>query len=116
MLWTLQQDRDDDLLVIETPYFEQPEPMVWDEPGTYVTTEAEFTHTVTHEWNHGIGEIVTALLDAGLTITGLAEHQSVPWPGLPGKMVELPGGEWRLAKGPERLPHTYTVRAVRNAV
>ena len=35
---------------------------VWDEPGTYVETDVEFAHNVTHEWNHGLGEIVTALL------------------------------------------------------
>ena len=34
---------------------------------------------MTHEWNHGLGEIVTALLDEGMTLTGLAEHDSVPW-------------------------------------
>src|SRR5690606_24648129 len=34
-------DRPDELLVIEHPYFEQPEPTVWDEPGTYVETEVE---------------------------------------------------------------------------
>ena len=28
-------------------------------PGTYVETEATFTHNVTHVWNHGLGEIVT---------------------------------------------------------
>ena len=27
--------------------------------------DAVFEHNVSHEWNHGIGEIVTALLDAG---------------------------------------------------
>ena len=55
----------DGLLVVDYPYFETAEPLVWDEDGTYVETDAEFTHNVTHEWNHGLGEIVTALLDAG---------------------------------------------------
>jgi hypothetical protein len=48
-----------------------------------VQTDAVFTHNVTHEWNHGIGEIVTALLDAGMTLIGLTEHDSVPWNALP---------------------------------
>ena len=30
----------DGLLVLEYPYFEQPEPMIWDEGGTYVQTDA----------------------------------------------------------------------------
>ena len=64
MLWSLG-DRTDGLLAIEHPYFEHEEPTVWDEPGTYVETDTVFTHTVTHEWNHGMGEIITALLEAG---------------------------------------------------
>ena len=44
---------------------------------------------MTHEWNHGLGEIVTALLDAGMTITGLTEHDSVPWEALPGQMEKI---------------------------
>lgn len=112
MLWTLADPGDDGLLVVRYPYFEQAEPQVWDEGGTYVTTDAVFEHNVTHEWNHGLGEIVTALLDAGLTVTGLAEHDSVPWNALPGVMTES-DGEWRLTDNPARLPCSYTLQAVR---
>ncbi|MGA5302378.1 class I SAM-dependent methyltransferase [Nucisporomicrobium flavum] len=116
VLWSLQDVGADGRLVIEYPYFEHAEPMVWDEPGTYVDTDHEFVHTVTHEWNHGLGEIVTALLEAGMTITGLVEHDSVPWEALPGTMTLLPGGEWQVTDRPRRLPHTYTLQAVRAAV
>lgn len=112
VLWSLGE-RSDGLLSIEHPYFEQVDPTVWDEAGTYVETDAEFTHTVTHEWNHGMGEIVTALLEAGLTITGLVEHDSVPWEAIDGQMELLPGGEWRLEDRPERLPHSYTLQAIK---
>ena len=84
-----------------------------DEGGTYVETDAVFEHNVTDEWNHGLGEIVTALLDEGLQLTGLVEHDSVPWEALPGQMERLPGGEWRLADRPWRLPHSYTLQAMR---
>ena len=112
MLWTLADPGDDGLLVVGYPYFEQAEPQVWDQGGTYVSTDAVFEHTVTHEWNHGLGEIVTALLEAGLTVTGLAEHDSVPWNALPGLMTES-DGEWRLTDRPSRLPCSYTLRAVK---
>jgi SAM-dependent methyltransferase len=115
MLWALADPRPDGLLVVEHPYREQDEPLVWDEPGTYVQTDREFTTTVTHEWNHGIGEVVTALLDQGLVLTMLVEHDSVPWDALPGMMERLPGGEYRLADRPERLPHSYTLQALRPA-
>jgi SAM-dependent methyltransferase len=113
MLWTLADPRPDGLLVVESPYFERAEPTVWDEQGTYVQTEVEFQYTVTHEWSHGLGEIVTGLLDAGLEVTGLTEHDSVPWNALPGQMTPVGGGEWRLTDRPWRLAHTYTLQARR---
>jgi SAM-dependent methyltransferase len=111
MLWAL--DERQDALVVEFPYFERVEPVVWDEGGTYVTTEVVFEHTVSHSWNHGLGEIVTALHDAGMQLTMLVEHDSVPWEALPGKMERTPGNEWRLADRPWRVPHSYTLRALK---
>jgi len=35
---SLAYERPDRLLVLEYPYFEREEPLVWDEPGTYVET------------------------------------------------------------------------------
>lgn len=113
VLLALGYPRPDGLLTLEFPYFEQAEPMIFDEPGTYVATEHVFTATVTHEWNHGLGEIITALLDAGMRLEGLVEHDSVPWEAVDGQMTLLANGEWRLTDRPERLPHAYTLRAVR---
>jgi SAM-dependent methyltransferase len=113
VLWALGDPRPDGLLVLEYPYFEQEEPTIWDEDGTYVQTDQVFATTVTHEWNHGLGEIVTAVLDAGLKLTMLVEHDSVPWEALPGQMEDIGGGEWRLSDRPGRLPHTYTLQARR---
>jgi SAM-dependent methyltransferase len=113
MLWTLADPREDGLIVVEYPYFETAEPTVFDEGGTYVTTDVEFRHNVTHEWNHGLGEVVTALLAEGFEITMLEEHDSVPWEALPGQMERLPDTEWRLADRPWRLAHSYTLQAVK---
>jgi SAM-dependent methyltransferase len=113
MLWALADPRDDGLLVVEHPYFERPDPTVWDEGGTYVETDVTFTHNVTHEWNHGIGETVTALLDVGLQLTMLEEHDSVPWDALPGQMARTGQDEWQLADRPWRLAHSYTLQAVK---
>ena len=77
MLWALDDTREDDWLVVRYPYFERDEPLVFDDGGTYVETDVVFQHNRTHEWNHGLGEIVTALLDSGLEITALTEHDSV---------------------------------------
>jgi SAM-dependent methyltransferase len=112
VLWALDERRNDGLH-IDFAYFERPEPLVWEEAGTYVDTDVTFTATVTHSFNHGLGEIVTALLAAGMELTLLEEHQSVPWEALPGQMQCGPDGEWQLTDRPWRLPHTYTLHAVK---
>lgn len=113
VLWALDESRGDGELVIEYPYFERAEPTVFSEDGTYVETDATFEHNVTHTWNHGLGEVVSAVGEAGMELTALAEHDSVPWEALPGLMERIGGGEWRLADRPWRLPHSYTLQAVK---
>jgi len=115
MLWSLQDGRDDDLVVVQFPYFERSEPSRFEEGGTYVTTDVEFEHNVTYEWNHGLGDIITGLLDAGMAVTAFTEHDSVPWEALPGLMEQLSDGEWRLKDRPWRLAHSYTLQAVKRA-
>jgi SAM-dependent methyltransferase len=114
MLWSLDETRTDELLVVNYPYYETVEPLVTDEGGTYVDTDVEFTHTVSHSWNHGLGEIITALLDEGFRLTGLEEHDSVPWDALPGAMRPDASGEYRLVDRPDRLAASYTLQAVKS--
>jgi SAM-dependent methyltransferase len=113
MLWSLADARPDGLLVVDLPYFERDEPSVWEDGGTYVETDVVFTANTTHEWSHGLGEIVTALIAEGLQITGLDEHDSVPWDALPGQMTNDDRGEWRLTDRPWRLAASYTLQAVK---
>jgi len=115
MMWALADHRTDGLLVVDYPYFEHEQPIVDDEGGTYVETDVKFEDHVSHSWNHGLGEIVTALLDAGLQLRTLVEHDSVPWEAIPEAMERTAAKEWRLAERPERLPTTYTLRAVKPA-
>ena len=114
MLWALDEYRKDGLLVADYPYFERPEPEVFTEGGTYVQSTATFEHNTAYVWNHGLGELVTALLGQGMRITGLVEHQSIPWDGLPGMMERVELEEFRLADRPWRLAHSYTLQAVRD--
>ena len=98
------------------PYFERPEPTIFVSDGSYVETDLELRGSTTHEWNHGLGEVITALLTAGLTLTTLIEHRSVPWEALPGQMRLQPNGEWILNDDPDRLPLTYTLQAIKTVI
>lgn len=100
-------------VALELPYYEQVEPLVWNDEYTYAGDE-KVAQPRSMEWNHGIGEIVTAVLDAGLELTSLTEHDSVPWDALPGFMVlDEDINEYRLRERPERLPASFTLTARR---
>jgi len=63
-------------------------------------TDRPISNTKTYEWNHGIGEIVTALLEAGLTLTMLVEHDSVPGRPCPARWSNAPAASSRSLSGP----------------
>jgi SAM-dependent methyltransferase len=112
VLWSLD-DTDREKLVISMSYFEKPEPEVCENESTYVSTDAILKNKTTHQWNHGLGEIVTALLKEGMSIELLEEHDSIPWCALPGQMelVDDLDGEYRLKEKAWRLPASYTLKA-----
>jgi len=112
MLWAVDEARTDGVFV-GYPYFETTEPLVDEDDSTYVATDVQFTKNVTASWNHGIGETITALIRHGLRVTGLVEHDSVPWEAMPGQMTKISNSEWQLSDKPERLAHTYTLQAVK---
>ncbi|MHC6226127.1 class I SAM-dependent methyltransferase [Pseudomonas sp. X10] len=113
MLMAVNEDHQD-RLQLDYPYFEQEAPTVWVSDQTYVDTDTALTQTETHEWSHGLGEVITALLDNGLRLTALVEHQSIPWEALPGQMSKGEDGEWRLLREPWRLPLSYTLQALKD--
>jgi SAM-dependent methyltransferase len=115
VLWAIDERRTD-RLVIDYPYFETSEPIMFEDPTTYVEGDARLEHAVTLSWNHGLGEIVSALLDEGLVLTQLVEHDTVPWEALPGQMEQAGElREWQLVERRERLPLTYTLQAVKRS-
>jgi 2-polyprenyl-3-methyl-5-hydroxy-6-metoxy-1,4-benzoquinol methylase len=112
VLFTLDDERNDELLVIRYPYFNTAEPQFVDSPTSYQNRAVELTAPQRYVWNHGLGEVVTALIDAGLRITSLVEHDESEWHALPW-MVPTSDGRHGLPPGRERVPLMYTIQAVR---
>lgn len=109
MFYTLDQERGDDLLVVTEPYFERAEPNRWEEPGTYLG-EGTVEHQVTYEWNHGLGEVINALIGAGLVIDMVEEHRFLDWLAVP-SMIETDEG-FVLPDGQRDLvPLMYSIMA-----
>ena len=113
MLWSLSDARPDGLLVVEHPYFEQ-DGTQFAEMMTYAG-EGELASPTIISFNHGLGEIFTALRDVGMRVTDLDEHREIPWNSLGDAMVASPDfpGEFVLASKPDRLPLTYTLQAAK---
>lgn len=111
ILDTLSDDRSDDQLVVHYPYFETAG-TPFSDTSTY-GGEGSVSAPQGVSFNHGIGEVFTALTDAGLTVTALEEHREAPWKALGHAMIESADfdGEYVLAHSPERLPLTYTIQA-----
>ena len=123
MLWALDEERDDEPFQLKYPYFEAAQPTEWDWDETY-TDGPKLKNTRGYEWNHGLGEIVSALIEAGLRLEFLHEHRSMAWQGLP--MMVPTDGEvaegthhqrrvgWQLPEGlRDMVPLMYSLKASR---
>jgi SAM-dependent methyltransferase len=114
VLWSMCDPRPDRLLVIEFPYFET--------GGVHFREETTYAGTGVLSspdeivFNHGLGEIFTALRKVGMTTTSLEEHREVPWNPLGEAMTTSPdfGGEYILIGDRDRMPLTYTLRAIKD--
>src|SRR4051794_22143550 len=96
-------------LVIERDYFDD-EPFRDDDPGSYVEPGAHTLHNVCYEWQHTLGDVVSAIAAEGLTVEFLHEHDLTlfaRWPWLERNGVD----EFRFPAGQPRVPLMYTIRA-----
>jgi SAM-dependent methyltransferase len=111
VMWSLDDERDDDELVIKYPYFSQSEPLRFVEETTYAGDGA-LSSPVIYDWNHGMAEVLQALIDAGLRIDQVEEYDALEWEA---GAVNVLGddGMFRLANGRERLPVMWSVLATK---
>ncbi|TAJ19111.1 MAG: class I SAM-dependent methyltransferase, partial [Dehalococcoidia bacterium] len=108
VLWSLDNTREDEALILKYPYFETAEPgYVADDALTYTDGPPLTESPVSYEWNHGLGEIIDALLRAGLRLDFVHEHQEVPWQALPWLVPGDDPRTWVMPEGRERVPLTF---------
>lgn len=101
-------------LRLRYPYWEHDQPLTFQVQGSYADRDASTDGLTEHSWNHSLGEIVTALIDAGLAIEFLHEFDFNEWE-VP-FLVEADDRKWRLpgdANG--RLPLFFSIKATRRS-
>ena len=81
---TLDDETNERPMRLRYPYASAGTPLVFeDEVGTYADRNAVLPHNKSYEFNHGIGEIVTSLADAGLRIDYVHEFPFAAWQKFP---------------------------------
>jgi SAM-dependent methyltransferase len=70
-------------------------PFVYDDATTYTGDPTPLTHTRSYEWSHPLSDIIAGLLEAGLCLNFLHEHEPLPWRHFP-MMVSDTEGLYRL--------------------
>ncbi len=99
-------------LKIEQSYFQLDQPLTWEDETSYILDDnaPKIKAKRNHQWNHSIGEIITALIRAGLTIDSVEETPYSAWCPWPELMVKE-GHVYRLKDAPERLPLQFVICA-----
>ena len=112
IMWALDYERDDAELVIKHPYFRQTEPLGWSEENTYAG-DGVLSSPNFYAWNHGMAEVLQALIDAGLRIDQIEEYDALEWEAGP---VNQKGedGRYRIGGDRTRLPLMWSVLATKN--
>lgn len=89
------------------------DPLHLDADGSYADPDGSFEHTETVQFVHTMGDVVTALCDAGLRVEFLHDH---PWADFPmyDDMTRDEHGRWWLPDDvPVELPLTFSLRATK---
>ncbi|MFZ0120744.1 MAG: class I SAM-dependent methyltransferase [Pseudonocardiaceae bacterium] len=99
-------------LLLRHDYLEGRGAVERDATFTYTDGPALRDATRAYEWIHGLGEVITALVGAGLRITGLRETDLLPWPRWE-RMVRTQSGWWHLPQADPRIPVLYALSAIK---
>lgn len=98
---------------LANPYFFSEIPDRVEATGSYATDNKGEAASF-YLWNHGIGEVINALIDAGLTIEFLHEFPYAARAKFP-FMEKGPDGWWRLPPQYTQIPFLFSLQARRSA-
>lgn len=79
--------------------------------GTYTNSDADII-SKEYGWNHGLGEVISALTNAGLQIEFLHEFEKSPYNSFPEMQMEN-DGLFILKENQRMFPLLYSIRATK---
>jgi len=91
------------------PYFTPDEPLSYQATGTYADEDLDLEHESRNHWTHGLGEIITALVDTNLQLDFVNEHTFTPFKQFE-QMEQDENGCWRFCNHIE-IPLTVSIKA-----
>lgn len=93
--------------------YSKSEPIIEIESGTYADKNADIRQT-TVTWNHGMAEVLTALLDNGMELTAFREYDYSPYNCF-NKTVEFEPGKFRIEHLGNKIPMVYALKAIKRS-
>lgn len=92
-------------------HYNNMEPIVEEETGTYADTSAGIKETCVC-WNHGIGEVFNSLVQNGLLVNKLFEHCYAPYPFIR-NCEEVEPGKFQVKHFGDKFPLVYSLSATK---
>lgn len=111
-----QCEQEDGKLIVRYDWQTPPDrPLVFDDPNTYNGDPTPLASRRTYEWLHPPIEIAQAMIDAGLVIELMREHEVLVWQAFPLMVRADSNRGWRLPDGHPRLPLSFSIKARRSS-
>jgi len=98
-------------LTIAYPYFHNTEPTVWDDDGPDYADDTYIPQYPSHEWSWSIGDILNALIKAGLQIESFNEYERLFFKRYPNMVSCYEEGWYHFPQYEGNLPLIFTLKA-----
>ena len=92
--------------------YDDPNPIIEEIQGTYANRNAEIKNKSV-SWNHGLGTVLDALLQNGLSIEGFQEYDYSPYDCF-NNTIEIEEGKFQIRGLEGKIPMLFSISAVKN--
>ncbi len=100
---------DDNFQYVQYAYHNTHQPIITQNQGTYTDRSAPIAGTE-YSWNHGLAEVINALLSQGLQLEFLHEFPYSPYNCF-NNTEQSPDGNWRIKNMADKIPMVYSLKA-----